>query len=757
MKIASKPTLCRPLHVLFALMFFWACSKDYNTELSSTSTNQNISLEEIRAAYGHLGGYVQNRTDTRLPLDVIPLWDSSYFYNQAPFPIILTGVDTTTLHQDTRHGGNLAFFKDGQGVIQSMLLMWQADSLSPYASYRAPLDSTSLFYGTMLSVDNQDTIRKIAKLQAGMVVLAKSGALPANAIVSDSLVRNVVTERDEDGPKTGCRGPGCDSWWDNLLEVFGSVGTFFSNIWGDPGSMPSSSGGGYFFWGNYYPDFNNTNDWNPVSGGSGFINQEYNNFNATCAYIRQYIIAVEAFPPEYYQVNYRLCELMDGLGLGQQAGDEGFCLYMNQNSSSFEEIWSYWEASDKSPATADKIKNYLGARCTENPSILMAELVKNQFCLDENTIDLWTNLVNQCGYGFMPGSACVKNIVKEDRRDFFQTNYGITLSETQLVNLGLDGPGDLSCGLIQLAGKMDQASALLHIQSVLNLLEKENYSTDVRVFVGAHLEQMNVDAEYRDMVTASFGWPPILWTIAKELIGDALIDLILNKIPLFNQQDEVRDLVKSAKGGDWAEFAFEVSELVFKTLLKNNPWVKTLETIWEGSEKALKIGKLIKKVESLFNSIGQQAIERAWGILEKMGGKLWEIDLPKYIKYVDDVKFPKFGWATSTDWRTNFRNHFPDIPQADFDDMEVHHAIPRHIQNKYPGLGIPDGQIHSVENLRGISKKALTVGGDKIHVEIGRMWNDFYIANPNATLDDLKQHALLIDNLYGSFFNPPVR
>lgn len=89
--------------------------------------------------------------------------------------------------------------------------------------------------------------------------------------------------------------------------------------------------------------------------------------------------------------------------------------------------------------------------------------------------------------------------------------------------------------------------------------------------------------------------------------------------------------------------------------------------------------------------------------------------------------------------------------------MEVHHAIPRHIQNKYPGLGIPDGQIHSVENLRGISKKALTVGGDKIHVEIGRMWNDFYIANPNATLDDLKQHALLIDNLYGSFFNPPVR
>lgn len=66
---------------------------------------------------------------------------------------------------------------------------------------------------------------------------------------------------------------------------------------------------------------------------------------------------------------------------------------MNQNSSSFEEIWSYWEASDKSPATADKIKNYLGARCTENPSILMAELVKNQFCLDENTIDLWTNLV----------------------------------------------------------------------------------------------------------------------------------------------------------------------------------------------------------------------------------------------------------------------------------------------------------------------------------------------------------------------------
>lgn len=422
----------KPLFLLVILLFILACNKDSNLEIPIKSTNQNITLEEIKAVFGNSAEYVRDRNEARLPFDVIPFWDSTYFYNDAPFPIILTFVDSTTLYQDSRHGGNLAFYKDNQGKIRSVLLMWQADSLTPYLTGRAPLESTCLFSGIMLSVDDRDTIRKIAKLRNGEVILANSGAFPADQISPDSIKNNFVFDRDgdDDGPKTGCRGPGCESWWNKLLEAFGAVGSFFANLWGEPGSIPSTSGGGFFFWGNYYPNIGNQNDWSfvPASGGSGVLYQEYSNFNTTCAYIRQYIIAVEAFPPEYYQVNYRLCELMDELGLGLQAGDEGFCLYLNQNNAIFEAVWSYWEASDKSPSTADKLKAYLEAGCSEHPSVLMAEVIKSQYCLNDNTIDLWSKLINECGYDFVPGSLCVKNIVIQDRINYINQNYNISIT-----------------------------------------------------------------------------------------------------------------------------------------------------------------------------------------------------------------------------------------------------------------------------------------------------------------------------------------
>lgn len=293
----------------------------------------------------------------------------------------------------------------------------------------------------------------------------------------------------------------------------------------------------------------------------------------------------------------------------------------------------------------------------------------------------------------------------------------------------------------------------LHTNDLGAFIEKYGHEEGAKKHAEVHLDNLMTDPEYREMSEASLAWPSIVWTIAQELIGDALLDIILDKIPLFNKQDEVRDIIKAAKNGSWVEFSFEVSKLVLETVLKDNPQVALIKTIGEGGQKAKKIGKIIDKIETLLTTMNAQALERAWGIAKKMGGKLFEIeDLPKYLKYIDDLKTPKLGgyFATVNTYSTNFKNKFSDVKDQ---IAQVHHAVPQKVKNQY---NLVNGdQLHSLENLRGIPLN------DNFHQTLTNAWRDFFDPYDNAgtvpSLADILAFTKVIDDQYGHRFLPPVR
>ncbi|MBL7798071.1 MAG: hypothetical protein JNJ90_16385 [Saprospiraceae bacterium] len=293
----------------------------------------------------------------------------------------------------------------------------------------------------------------------------------------------------------------------------------------------------------------------------------------------------------------------------------------------------------------------------------------------------------------------------------------------------------------------------VHATDLNTFLEKYGNEEGAKDHANTHLDNLMTDPEYREMSEASFSWPGIVWTIAQELIGDALIDLLLNQIPLFNNQDEVRDIIKSAKNGSWLEFSYETTKLVFKVLLKNNPYAKAVQALWEGSEKAAKISKALGKIETLLGTMSTQALERAWGIIKKMEGKLFEIeDFPKYLKYIDDLKTPKLGgyFATVNTYSANFKNKFSDVKDQ---IAQVHHAVPQKVKNQYNLVN--DNQLHSLENLRGIPSN------DNFHQTLTNAWKDFFDPYDNAgtvpSLADVLAFTKVIDDQYGHRFLPPIR
>jgi hypothetical protein len=287
----------------------------------------------------------------------------------------------------------------------------------------------------------------------------------------------------------------------------------------------------------------------------------------------------------------------------------------------------------------------------------------------------------------------------------------------------------------------------VHISSIHSFGNQYGTEVDAKQYVKNHLAEMRADPTYENAIEDTYLWPPILWTIGKELFAEKAVDIIFNLVPGFNKKDEVKDAIKAASSGDWLAFTWEVAKIVAGQV----PILKALDA----AAQLQKLAFVADRIYILFSTIGANRLERAWNILKTSTTKF----SANALRYVDDVSFPKFGWTTSGDWRTNFRNRFPsnDIPNDVFNNMEVHHAVPRAVLDKYPSLGIQNGQMHSVENLRGISKDALTASGAKVHTTITNLWNTWYAQNPNATLANIQDYANFIDNLYGHQFIPPVR
>jgi hypothetical protein len=104
----------------------------------------------------------------------------------------------------------------------------------------------------------------------------------------------------------------------------------------------------------------------------------------------------------------------------------------------------------------------------------------------------------------------------------------------------------------------------------------------------------------------------------------------------------------------------------------------------------------------------------------------------------------------STNYRRTFFTKYPHLKN----DVWVHHAVPRKVLERYPGV-MTEADIHALKNLRGIPKaKNADLHLSKIHKE----WNKFYRENPPGTVDAKKllDKAQEIDRKYGHLFNPPV-
>ncbi len=287
----------------------------------------------------------------------------------------------------------------------------------------------------------------------------------------------------------------------------------------------------------------------------------------------------------------------------------------------------------------------------------------------------------------------------------------------------------------------------VHITSIHSFGNQYGTEVDAKQYAKNHLAEMKVDVNYQKAIEATYLFPPILWTIGKELFAEKAVDIIFNLIPGFNKKDEVKDAIKAVASGDWLAFTWEVAKIVAGQV----PILKALDA----ADQLRKLAIIVDKIYDLVGTIGANRLERAWDILKTSTTKF----SANALRYVDDVSFPRFGWATSGDWRGNFRNRFPssDIPDNVFNNMEVHHAVPQAVLTKYPSLGIQNGHMHSVENLRGIPKDALTASGAKVHTTVTNLWTTWYAQNPNATLANIQDYANFIDNLYGHQFIPPVR
>jgi hypothetical protein len=275
------------------------------------------------------------------------------------------------------------------------------------------------------------------------------------------------------------------------------------------------------------------------------------------------------------------------------------------------------------------------------------------------------------------------------------------------------------------------------------LLSEYGITADIRDHFHSEIDRMIAEPEYKELVLSSFNWPPFVWTILKELIGDKVVDILANFLGL-GQAANVKDAIKGLKNNDWSSFAWNVGQLV----VNNTP----LGKLMKGLEAGKNLADLIDKVGKIGDKIGhlsEAAVQRIWSIVQRAPASMrFNAD---YFKYLDDLSVPKLGggFASAGNYAQKFKDLFPELKDR---IGQVHHAVPQAVLNKYPNLNITQQQMHSLENLRGIPND-----GSLSHQAITNSWNGFYASHPNATFQQILDKVKEIDDQFGHLFLPPIR
>ncbi|TPI47420.1 hypothetical protein FJW05_10575 [Mesorhizobium sp. B2-9-1] len=159
------------------------------------------------------------------------------------------------------------------------------------------------------------------------------------------------------------------------------------------------------------------------------------------------------------------------------------------------------------------------------------------------------------------------------------------------------------------------------------------------------------------------------------------------------------------------------------------------------ARQAVETKSLVKAAEDIASRVGT-------------GAKLQKAEVLQIIKSIarDPSKVKYQGASLGRAASKNYRKTFLDANPKLEGDVVVHHAAERQVLKRYPGL-VTEGEMHSLENLRGIPKDLDRL----LHKTIFRFeWERFYRRHPNATRQDVLKYVTYIDKKYGHLFQPPI-
>ena len=623
---------------MLVLSLFGACRKDSVTNLVSTTIgtpNTQITLDEVMAKYATLDGAVNERSGTKLPLDATPLWGGAYVYNSE---LILTPVDTPCSCPNTKYGGNLAFYKDGSGEIKSKLLLWETDSTSSYSSFKAPLDSTSQFSGWMASVTEHDSINKILRVSNGLTTHAKKVSISffdaANIALPDSLYGgHGVEDRD---------------FWDWVRQIFHKIKCPSAS--GGHHSSGGSAGGGWDkFWSivrGWFTSENIGDDesgeliyhspfanffggpivWHTPSGGYNVSDQQYLSQMSICTTIKEYIESTGDIPSGYGQSDLHFCQLVNDLGLSAM---QSRCLLSQYGSAFIEQLWAYWDASNKSEATAGQLKEYIDARCEGKspegfsrmlylmwlwPSISYQQLeyLRQNTVLQESIIVYFErNITN-------PETAQIASAVIQAK----QNNQLTTQQATQLLELA----DKLKLNLIQVSWLIEHPAIINETLTFLNTHSPDTKKANVAKTVSLSyismlmendpvINQMMIDIKDR-----SVGDP--IWDFLIEQLGSVLQDALIDILPGGTLITVGPQAIQQFKDGDWLGGLWTTATIVLDEAQIFIEPLKILDVGISIAQKSAKLSKFYEVMKKVY-TLGDDAAYKVYQVLRNKLDKLY--------------------------------------------------------------------------------------------------------------------------------------
>jgi len=249
-----------------------------------------------------------------------------------------------------------------------------------------------------------------------------------------------------------------------------------------------------------------------------------------------------------------------------------------------------------------------------------AENLSNDPALFDQMINNQLGCLNNIQFDFLSDPESVEEECDDIIRGYvldFESTYNMTLTDVELNSILISG------GLCGNESRFENIAINSVVRIFLNENPfhkekmdefKSNHPHDLLAVAlrKQHVMLLRADSNYKLFIESTAGWSGIMWTIAKEVIGDKVVDLIINLFPGFGQKDEVKNAIKAAKNGEILEFLYEAAIIVGE----NTPigkYIKGLDAFKELSEFYKKVDRIWDKI----SGYAENVLEEMWDIVSK--------------------------------------------------------------------------------------------------------------------------------------------